>query len=191
MHPCVYACSWVPVCVCVCLRPLEFSYATYLPALWIQHFHGPLGVGLGAACADVVESPNAILKRAYNDHTARGGGGGMPGATALEREAEVLLQAWEWWLSKLDLPLQHHGAPQSAPCTMAKLMAIQSPPPSFFSSPPLALVSPPDGPKHVEVPLGGHVESPRRPPDMLVLLVVCFLCSLIFGQFQLSLVGSY
>ena len=32
-----------------------------------------LGVGLGAVCADVVESLKAILKRAYNDHTARGG----------------------------------------------------------------------------------------------------------------------
>ena len=45
-----------------------------------------LGVSLGAVCADVVESLNAILKRAYDDHTARGGGGGMLGATALERE---------------------------------------------------------------------------------------------------------
>ena len=35
-----------------------------------------LGVGLGAVCADVVESLNAILKRAYNDHSGRGGGGG-------------------------------------------------------------------------------------------------------------------
>ena len=33
-----------------------------------------LGVGLGAVCANVVESLNAILKRAYNNHTARGGG---------------------------------------------------------------------------------------------------------------------
>ena len=33
-----------------------------------------LGVGLGAMCADVVESLNAILKRAYNDHSGRGGG---------------------------------------------------------------------------------------------------------------------
>ena len=33
-----------------------------------------LGVGLGAVCADVVESLNAILKRAYNNHTARRGG---------------------------------------------------------------------------------------------------------------------
>ena len=35
-----------------------------------------LGVSLGAVCADVVESLNAILKRAYNDHTACWGGGG-------------------------------------------------------------------------------------------------------------------
>ena len=35
-----------------------------------------LGVGLGAVCADVVESANAILKRPYNNHTAPGGGGG-------------------------------------------------------------------------------------------------------------------
>ena len=34
-----------------------------------------LGFGLGALCADVVESLNAILKRAYNDHSAGGGGG--------------------------------------------------------------------------------------------------------------------
>ena len=35
-----------------------------------------LGVGLGAVSADFVESLNAILKKAYNDLTARGGGGG-------------------------------------------------------------------------------------------------------------------
>ena len=34
-----------------------------------------LGVWLRAVCADVVESLNAILKRAYNDHSGRGGGG--------------------------------------------------------------------------------------------------------------------
>ena len=33
-----------------------------------------LGVGLGALCADVVESLYAILKRAYNDHPGRWGG---------------------------------------------------------------------------------------------------------------------
>ena len=35
-----------------------------------RHF----GVGLGAVCADVVGSLNAILKRAYNDHSGWGGG---------------------------------------------------------------------------------------------------------------------
>ena len=33
-----------------------------------------LGVGLGAVCADVVGSLNAILKHAYNYHPGRGGG---------------------------------------------------------------------------------------------------------------------
>ena len=41
-----------------------------------------LGVGLGAVCADVVESLNAILKRAYNDHSGRGGGGDAGGNPA-------------------------------------------------------------------------------------------------------------
>ena len=62
-----------------------------------------LGVGLGGVCADVVESLNALLKRAYNDHTARGGG--MAGATSTEREAEVVLQVWEWWHPLRERPL--------------------------------------------------------------------------------------
>ena len=132
-----------------------------------------LGVVLGAVCDDVVESLNAILKQAYNDHTACGRGR-VPGATALQREGEVVLPARQWWFLKFDLPLQYHGGPHTAPCTMAKHMATQSPPPSFFSSRSLALVSPPHGPRNVEVPLGGHVESPRRPPGILVVLVVAF-----------------
>ena len=55
------------------------------------------GVGLGAVCADVVESLNANLKRAYNDRTARGGGGAM----ALQQEGEVVLQLWDWWFLKV------------------------------------------------------------------------------------------
>ena len=54
-----------------------------------------LGAGLGAVCVGDVESLHAILNPAYNDHTARVGGT-KPGATALEREAEVLLLALEW-----------------------------------------------------------------------------------------------
>ena len=74
-----------------------------------------LAVWLGAVCAYVVESLNAILKRAYNDHSGRGGGG-MPGATQLEREAEVVSQVWEWWFLKFDLPLRNYGTPHTAPC---------------------------------------------------------------------------
>ena len=33
-----------------------------------------LGPGLGAVCADLVESLNSISKEAYNDHTAQGAG---------------------------------------------------------------------------------------------------------------------
>ena len=96
-----------------------------------------LGVGLGAVCADVVESLNTILKRAFNDHSGRGGG--MLGATELEREGEVVSQVWEWWFLKLDLPLRNYGTPHTAPCTMAKLMATRSPPPSTLASPPPTL----------------------------------------------------
>ena len=134
-----------------------------------------LGVRFGAVCANVVESLSAILKRAYHKHTGRVGGGVL-GATALERDGKVVLQAWAWWFLKCDLPLQHHGATYTAPCTMAKLMATKSPPPSFFSSCPQALVSPPHGPRNVEAPLGAHVESPSKSPGMLVVLVVAF-CS--------------
>ena len=144
-----------------------------------------LGVGLGAVCADVVETLNAILKRAYDDLTARAGGR-LPGAPALEREAEVVLQAWEWWSLKFDLPLQHHGAPHTASCTMAKLMSSQSPPASSFSSPPLALVSPIHGPRHAEGPLGRDDESPRRPAGVLD---ACFVWCLHFALVNFWLVS--
>ena len=36
-----------------------------------------LGVELGAMSDNVVESLNAILKKAYNEHTARGDAGGQ------------------------------------------------------------------------------------------------------------------
>ena len=100
-----------------------------------------LGVRLGAVCADVVEGFNAILKRAYNDHSGRGGGG-MPAATQFERGGEVVSQVWEWWFLKFDRPLRNCGTPHTAPCTLAKLMATRSPPPSTLASPPPALFSP-------------------------------------------------
>ena len=141
-----------------------------------------LGVGLGVACADVVESLNAIVKRAYNDHTARGGGGG--GCRGLRHWNGRGRWSCNLWSGGFDLPLQHHGAPHTAPCTMAKLMATQSPAPSSFLSRPPALVSPPHGPRNVEVPLGGHVESPGRQHGMLVVLVVAFCVRYFLGSFD-------
>ena len=46
---------------------------------------------------------------------------------------------WEWMFLKFDLPLRNYGTPHTAPCTMAKLMATRSPPPSTLASPPPAL----------------------------------------------------
>ena len=71
----------------------------------------------------------------------------MLGATSLERDVEVVLQFWEWWFLKFDLSLQHYGTPHTARCTMAKLMATQSPPSSTLLSRPPALVSPIHGPR--------------------------------------------
>ena len=105
-----------------------------------------LGLGLGAVSANVVESLNAILKKAHNDHTARGGGGGMPGASNLEREGEVVLKAWEWWFLKFDLPLRTQGTPHTELCTMATLMATHSPPPLALPHSPPTLISPIHGP---------------------------------------------
>ena len=102
-----------------------------------------LGVGLGAVCADVVESLNAILKQAYNDNTARGGGG-SPGAKSLKQEAEVVLKLWKWWSLQFDLPLRTLGNPCGPiyNCTMATLTSHHSPPPMSLSLAPPALVSP-------------------------------------------------
>ena len=133
-----------------------------------------LGVGLGAVCADVVESLSAILKRAYNDHTARGGGG-MPGATSLEREAEVVLQVWDWWLLKFDLPLRTLRARDVAPCTMATLMSNRSPPPVSLSLAPPALVSPIHGPGRDGGVDGEDVRKDEQQSGMCLCACVCLL----------------
>ena len=49
---------------------------------------------------------------------------------------------WEWWFLKFDLPLRNYSTPHTVPCTMAKLMATRSPPPSTLASPPPALFLP-------------------------------------------------
>ena len=59
-----------------CKEACQSNYLLYLEEDVTEAFANArrLGVGLGAVCADVVESLNAILKRAYNDHSGRGGG---------------------------------------------------------------------------------------------------------------------
>ena len=58
------------------------------------------GVGLAALSGDGVESPNYILKKGYNGHSSRSGG---VGKSAVEREAMVVEQGWEWWFLTFDL----------------------------------------------------------------------------------------
>ena len=48
---------------------------------------------LATVSRDVVESTNYILKKGYNGHSARGGG---VGRSAVEQEATVVQQVWEW-----------------------------------------------------------------------------------------------
>ena len=143
-----------------------------------------LGVRLGAVCADVVESLNAILKRAYNDHSGRGGGG-MPGGAPVEREGEVVSQMWEWWFLKFDLPLRNYGTPNTAPCTMAKLMATHSPLPSTLASPTLALFSPCHGRLGHAKDVGRHVQGQQRSPSVFCLCMLACVYELIFPSIRL------
>ena len=100
---------------------------------------------------------------------AGGGGGGMPGATQLEREGEVVSQVWEWWFLKFDLPLRNYGTPHTAPCTMAKLRATRSPPPSTLASPPPALFSPCHGHVDNAKDVVRHVGSQQSSPGVFCL----------------------
>ena len=87
------------------------------------------GVGLGAMSRDVVESTNYILKEGYNGHSSRDGGAGK---SAVEREAMVVQQVWEWWFLTFDLPLLHYNTPHIAACTAASLLSNtpKHPPPT-------------------------------------------------------------
>ena len=69
--------------------------------------------------------------------------------------------------------------PHTAPCTLAKLKATQSPPSSIFSLRLPALVSSPHGPRNIENLLSGPFKIPRRPPGMLAVLVFMFAWNLI------------
>ena len=126
-----------------CKATLQFSYLLYLHDNLTTAVANAAGLGVGwvAVCADVMVSLNAIRTCPYNDHTSRGGG--MPGASALQRKAAVVLQAWEWWSLKVQLPLHSNWPPRSAPCTIAKPMTSQGPPSlQFPRSPPSGFVVP-------------------------------------------------
>ena len=88
---------------------------------------------------------------------------------------------WEWWFLKFDLPLRNYGTPHTAPCTMAKLMATRSPPPSTLASAPLALFSPCNGrlghAKHV----GRDVQSQQCSPGVFCLCTLACVYRLIFA----------
>ena len=88
---------------------------------------------------------------------------------------------WEWWLLKFDLPLRNYGTPHTAPCTMAKLMATRSPPPSTLASPPPALFSPCHGRLGHAKELGRDVESQQCSPDVFCLCTLACVYRLIFA----------
>ena len=135
-----------------------------------------LGVGLGAVCVDT---------SAHTMTTRAGGGGGMPEATQVEREVEVVSQVWEWWFFKFDLPLRNYGTAHTAPCTMAKLMATHSPLPSTLASPPLALFSPCHGRLGHAKDVGRHAQSEQRSPGVFCLCMLACVYELIFPSIRL------
>ena len=65
------------------------------------------------------------------EHTGAGAGAGAgdAGLTALEREAVVVQQVWDWWFLTFDLPLpycntrhtDYRSRPKVGTCTMMKL----------------------------------------------------------------------
>ena len=68
-------------CLHCCKAACQSNYLFYLEVdvTLVVANAARLGVGLGAVCADVVESLAAILKRAYNDTRPGPGGGGIAG----------------------------------------------------------------------------------------------------------------
>ena len=123
------------------------------------------GVGLAAVSGDVVESTNCILKKGYNGHSSRGGGADK---SAVEREAMVIQQVWEWWFLTFD-PLLHYDTPHTAACTAASLLSTtpQAPSTQAPSATQLYYSSPIHGRHRVEEAAGGESEGDPRPGGML------------------------
>ena len=84
------------------------------------------GVGLAAVSGDVVGSTNYILKKGYNGHSFRDG---VAGKSAVDREAMVVQQVWEWWLLTFPPPLLHYNTRDTAACTATSILSttLQAP----------------------------------------------------------------
>ena len=67
----------------------------------------------------------------------------------------MVLQVWEWWFLKFDLPLRDYGTSHTALCTMAKMMATPNPPSSTLLSPPQLLFHPFMDPTSMQAMLEG------------------------------------
>ena len=102
--------------------------------------------------------------------------GGMPGVTCLEREAEVVLQVWEWWFLKFDLPLRTLGTPHVAPCTIATLMSNHSPLPMSLSLAPQLLLAPSMDPAGTEALQEKMFEKMSDKESGICLRVRVFAC---------------
>ena len=124
------------------------------------------GVGLAAMSGDVVESTNLILKKGYNGHSSRGGGAGK---IAVEREAMVIQQDWEWWFLTFDMPLLHYNTPHTAACTAASLLSTTPLAPSTHvpSATQLYYSSPIHGCRRAEETAGGEPQGDPGPGGML------------------------
>ena len=126
------------------------------------------GVGLAAVTGDVVESTNYILKKRYNGHSSRGGGAGK---SAVEREAMVVQQVWEWWFLPFDLPLLHYNTPHTAACTAASVLSTTPQAPSTHAPSATQL--------YCSSPIHGRLraeETLEESPKATLALVVCCLC---------------
>ena len=116
------------------------------------------GGGLAAVSGDVVESVNYILKKGYNGHSARCGAAGK---SAVEQEAMVFQQVWEWWFLTFDLPLLHYNTTHNAACTAASLLSTTPQAPSTHapSATQLSYSSPIHGRRRAEEADGGGPEG--------------------------------
>ena len=112
----------------------------------------------------------------------------MPGATSLEREAEVALQVWERWFLKFDLPLRTLVTPHVAPCTRPSSCVTVAPHPCPFPLHPQFLLALSMDPTATEAFMEKMME---KMTDKVVCACVCgcvCVCLLAYESYLLSVV---